>query len=101
MSTDTRWPTYPALSAEHVQGATLYARRADQIAGLAVAKGGKVAEIGVWRAAFSKVLVDTLKPRQAEWIRGTDVSDVQDGRDRVQGRQSTRTTMTFDYSGKR
>lgn len=61
---DTRWPTYPALSAEHVRGATLYANRSDQIAGLSVPKDGKVAEIGVWRAGFSKVLVDALKPRQ-------------------------------------
>ena len=61
---DTRWPAYPAIDAEHVRGATLYARRGDQIAGLPVPKGGKVAEIGVWRAAFSKVLIDTLKPRQ-------------------------------------
>lgn len=61
---DTRWPPYPGLGAEHVRGATLYANRSDQIAGLPVPKGGKVAEIGVWRAAFSKVLVNTLKPRQ-------------------------------------
>lgn len=61
---DSRWPPYPALSAEHVQGARLYANRAHQIAGLPVAKGGKVAEIGVWRAAFSTELVATLAPRQ-------------------------------------
>jgi hypothetical protein len=61
---DSRWPPYPALSAEHVRGAQLFANRSDQIAGLAVPKGGKVAEIGVWRAAFSKVLVEVLKPRQ-------------------------------------
>jgi len=61
---DTRWPSYPSLRAEHVRGATLYATREDQIAGLDVPKGGKIAEIGVWRAAFSKVLVDRLKPRQ-------------------------------------
>jgi hypothetical protein len=52
---DTRWPPYPALAAEHVHGARLFANRNDQIAGLPIAKGGKVAEIGVWRAAFSKV----------------------------------------------
>ena len=44
---------------------------------------------------------DTLKPRWVQWIRGADVSGYQDGANRVQGRQSTRTTMTFDYSGKR
>lgn len=32
------------------------------IAALPVAKGGKVAEIGVWRGAFSKVLASTLAP---------------------------------------
>ena len=61
---DSRWPPYPALSAEHVGGAQLFANRSDQIAGLPVPKGGKVAEIGVWRAAFSKVLVEVLRPRQ-------------------------------------
>jgi hypothetical protein len=44
---------------------------------------------------------DTLKPRWAEWIRGADVSGSEDGRDRIQGRQSTKTTMTFDYSKSR
>lgn len=61
---DARWPQYPAIGTEDVKGATLYANRTDQIAGLPVARGGKVAEIGVWRAAFSKVLVGTLQPRQ-------------------------------------
>lgn len=44
---------------------------------------------------------DTLKPRWAQWIRGADMSGMEDGKDRVQSRQSTKTTMTFDYSGKR
>ena len=34
------------------------------IAALPVPKGGKVAEIGVWRGDFSKTLVSTLKPRE-------------------------------------
>lgn len=34
------------------------------IAALPLSKGGKVAEIGVWRGAFSKVLVEKLQPRQ-------------------------------------
>jgi hypothetical protein len=59
-----RWPDYPSLRAEHLKDARLYANRGDQIASLPVPKGGKVAEIGVWRAAFSKTLVTTLKPRQ-------------------------------------
>jgi hypothetical protein len=61
---DNRWPPYPALSAEHVEGARLFANRRDQIIGLGLPAGGKVADIGVWRAAFSKVLVEALKPRQ-------------------------------------
>jgi hypothetical protein len=61
---DERWPPYPALAAEHVRGARLFANRHDQIAGLPIARGGRVAEIGVWRAAFSRVLVDLLQPRQ-------------------------------------
>ncbi|WP_421999445.1 class I SAM-dependent methyltransferase [Reyranella sp.] len=61
---DSRWPAYPAIRAEHVSGARLFANRYDQIAGLPVPKGGKVAEIGVWRAAFSKILVELLQPRQ-------------------------------------
>lgn len=57
-----RWPDYPSLRAEHLKDARLYANRGDQIASLPVPRGGKVAEIGVWRAAFSKNLVTTLKP---------------------------------------
>lgn len=60
----TRWPSYPELSAENLRDARLYATRSDLIAALPVPKGGKVAEIGVWRADFSKTLIDTLKPRQ-------------------------------------
>jgi hypothetical protein len=44
---------------------------------------------------------ETLKPRWAQWTRGVDVSGLEDGKSRVQGRQTTRTTMAFDYSGKR
>jgi len=60
----TRWPKYPELSQHNLRDARLYADRADMIAALPLAKGGKVAEIGVWRAAFSKVLVSKLAPRQ-------------------------------------
>lgn len=60
----TRWPKYPELSAHNLRDARLYADRADMIAALPVRKGGKVAEIGVWRAAFSKVLVTKLEPSQ-------------------------------------
>lgn len=60
----TRWPPYPELRAHNLRDARLYAERSDLIAALPVPKGGKVAEIGVWRADFSKTLVSTLKPRQ-------------------------------------
>lgn len=60
----TRWPRYPDLQAHNLRDARLYADRADMIAALPVPKGGKVAEIGVWRAAFSKVLVSALQPSQ-------------------------------------
>ena len=60
----TRWPKYPELSANNFRDARVYADRSDMIAALPLAKGGKVAEIGVWRAAFSKVLCATLQPRE-------------------------------------
>ncbi len=60
----TRWPPYPELRAHNLRDARLYAERSDLIAALPVPKGGKVAEIGVWRGDFSKVLVSALKPRQ-------------------------------------
>jgi|FEC22Drversion2_1045045.scaffolds.fasta_scaffold00779_3 Methyltransferase domain len=61
---DSRWPPYPIINAVHVEGARLFAQRYDQIMGLPVPKGGKVAEIGVWRGEWSKILVDLLKPSQ-------------------------------------
>ena len=60
----TRWPVYPDLRAHNLRDARLYADRADMIAALPVPTGGKVAEIGVWRGDFSKVLINTLKPRE-------------------------------------
>ena len=60
----TRWPPFPELHAHNLRDARLYADRADMIAALPVPRAGKVAEIGVWKAAFSKVLVRTLEPRQ-------------------------------------
>jgi hypothetical protein len=60
----TRWPKYPELSAHNLRDARLYADRADMISALPIRKGGKVAEIGVWRGAFSKVLVSKLEPSQ-------------------------------------
>jgi hypothetical protein len=60
----TRWPQYPDLCAHNLRDARLYADRADMIAALPAPKHGKVAEIGVWRAAFSKVLASHLQPSQ-------------------------------------
>jgi hypothetical protein len=60
----TRWPPYPELHAHNLRDARLYADRSDMIAALPIPKGGKVAEIGVWRGDFSKTLIDTLKPRE-------------------------------------
>ena len=60
----TRWPKYPELSAHNLRDARLYADRADMISALPVRRGGKVAEIGVWRGAFSQVLLSRLEPRQ-------------------------------------
>jgi methyltransferase family protein len=75
---DPRWPPYPVLSAEHVVGARLYANRGDQISLLGVPKNGRVAEIGVWRGAFSKDLVETLKPREFVAFDLFDGHEVQD-----------------------
>ncbi len=60
----TRWPQYPDLRAEHLRDARLYADRADMIAALPIKRGGKIGEIGVWRAAFSKALVTILQPAE-------------------------------------
>jgi hypothetical protein len=60
----TRWPKYPELSAHNLRDARLYADRADMISALPIRKGSKVAEIGVWRGAFSQVLVSKLEPSQ-------------------------------------
>jgi hypothetical protein len=56
------WPEYPRLSSDNLRDARLYATRADMIAALPIRKKGVVAEIGVWRADFSKVLIDRLDP---------------------------------------
>jgi hypothetical protein len=56
------WPDYPVLSSKNLRDARLYAGRADMIAALPIRRNGIVAEIGVWRADFSKVLINALKP---------------------------------------
>lgn len=62
MSSD--WPEFPEITKEHLLNARLYANRDDMIGALPVRRRGLVAEIGVWRAAFSKVLVTKLHPRR-------------------------------------
>jgi hypothetical protein len=59
----SHWPDFPTIKTEHLWDARLYADRNDLICSLPVRRRGKVAEIGVWRAAFSKILVTELKPR--------------------------------------
>jgi len=58
------WPDFPQLTRRHLSGARLYAERNDLIRDLPLRKNGKVAEIGVWRARFSKFLVSELKPQK-------------------------------------
>jgi hypothetical protein len=53
------WSDYP----EHLREARLYAERTDLIRALPVRPRGKIAEIGVWKANFSKVLATELRPR--------------------------------------
>jgi hypothetical protein len=60
----SRWPEYPALTAEHLRDARLYAHRNDLISALPIRKGGKVAEIGVWQGVFSQFLIAKLEPRR-------------------------------------
>lgn len=59
----SHWPDFPAIKTEHLSDARLYADRNDLICSLPIRRRGKIAEIGVWRAAFSKVLVTELRPR--------------------------------------
>ncbi|HWB52140.1 MAG TPA: class I SAM-dependent methyltransferase [Stellaceae bacterium] len=58
------WEDYPRIRGEHLRDARLYAERTDLIRALPVRPRGRIAEIGVWRANFSKVLVTELQPRQ-------------------------------------
>lgn len=59
-----QWPDFPQINQEHLSNAQLYANRYDMITGIGVPTQGKIAEIGVWRAHFSKILVPALQPRQ-------------------------------------
>lgn len=59
-----RWPDFPAIHSHNLLNARLFADRNDMIAGLDIPRHGKIAEIGVWQGGFSRVLIDTLRPRQ-------------------------------------
>lgn len=54
---------FPALRAEHMRDARLYADRIDLIAGLGLAAGLTVGEIGVGLGDFSEHLLRTLQPK--------------------------------------
>lgn len=54
---------FPSLEPRHVEGARLFASRADLVRSLDVADGGVVAELGVAFGDFSERLIETLRPR--------------------------------------
>jgi hypothetical protein len=58
------WSGYPRIRSEDIRDARLYAERTDLIRALPIRPHSKIAEIGVWRAEFSKVLTTELKPQQ-------------------------------------
>lgn len=58
------WENYPRIASEHLRHARLYASRSDLIHDALVRRHGKIAEIGVWRGEFSKLLIEALRPRE-------------------------------------
>jgi hypothetical protein len=58
------WPVIPTIGNEHLVDARLHANRKSMVASLPIAHGGKIAEIGVFKGAFSTFLIEELKPRQ-------------------------------------
>jgi Methyltransferase domain len=58
------WPVIPTIGNEHLVDARLYANRKSMIASLSIPQSGKIAEIGVFKGAFSTFLIEELKPRQ-------------------------------------
>jgi len=58
------WPEIPMIGNEHLVDARLYANRKSLITSLSIPRGGKIAEIGVFKGAFSTFLIEELKPRQ-------------------------------------
>src|SRR5262249_1517055 len=60
----SEWPEFPPIGTDYLVDAELFATRDDLVRALPVRKQGKIAEIGVWQGAFSKVLAGRLEPRQ-------------------------------------
>jgi len=59
------WPKIPIIESEHVlDDARVHANRKSMIATLPIPRGGKIAEIGVFKGGFSTFLVEELRPRQ-------------------------------------
>jgi hypothetical protein len=58
------WPEIPTIGNEHLVDARLHANRKSMIASLPIPRGGKIAEIGVFKGAFSTFLIEEMKPRQ-------------------------------------
>jgi len=54
----------PELRPEHVDGARLFANRAELVASLDGARGGYVAEVGVALGEFSEVIIERLEPKR-------------------------------------
>jgi hypothetical protein len=58
------WPEIPRIGNEHLADARLHANRKSMVASLPIPRGGKIAEVGVFKGGFSTFLIETFKPRQ-------------------------------------
>jgi Methyltransferase domain len=83
-------PDFPELASKHMVGAKLYATRNDLVRDLALPPGPRLAEVGVALGAFSKFLIQNLKPsafhgfdlfqlHHVEYLWGEKTSDVMRG----------------------
>lgn len=55
---------FPALNNSHIEGAKLFATRADMVVTLGVPAGGVIAELGVATGDFSEYILHALKPKK-------------------------------------
>lgn len=55
---------FPALNNAHIEGAKLFATRADMVVSLGVPEGGVIAELGVANGDFSEYILHALKPEK-------------------------------------